>query len=333
MFCENCGRKSTPGEKFCADCGTVLRNNVANQNVKKVTKKKPKTGLIVGLILGFFGLMVAGIVGIVFIALSFLNKYEVKNYIKLGSDKIPTIYSAVGRKDILSVNSQYSNNEQTVKIEYYTEDFSDDDFDGYYAFLIKDGFSSVENSSNLYMYVKDSKETGKVLFIYINKDYNNDTLIVDYAKAKGDISDYEVETNPDDKNIRVGKEGYGFIDMPSNAIIYDDKDDTTNDIIQYSDEDSSFLLTLSTLESTEYSVTDYIAYYADDYEKQGATVKLGNVTLDGYNAYTIAATFSNGWISKEWLFADENNKLYYIYLGTYDNVDIFDYISTYKIES
>ena len=28
MYCENCGRKSNPGERFCADCGTPLRTNV-----------------------------------------------------------------------------------------------------------------------------------------------------------------------------------------------------------------------------------------------------------------------------------------------------------------
>ncbi len=341
MFCENCGRKSSPGEKFCADCGTPLRTNV-NMNVNPVpapamgqvnrNKKKPKTGLILGIIFGSIAIMIAIVVGIIAIAFSFKNKYETKEYIEFDNDKIPTIYSAVGQKSLVSFNVQISNNGNTTTLEYYADDFTEDELLQYFATLEDADFSLTDDTVNIFMYVKESEDSGKLLFVYGNKDYVNDTIVIDYVKTSGDIDDYVLEDTSTEETIRVGGVGYGFLDVPESVERY--YGTTTNeDALQYSNEANSLLITLSCIENSEYTVADYIAYYADEYEQDGATVKLGNETVDGYNAYTILAAHEDGWISEEWLFIDENNNLYYIYMGTYDDTYIFDYIETYKTQS
>lgn len=341
MFCENCGRKSSPGERFCADCGTPLRTNV-NMNVNPVqspnlgqvnrNKKKPKTGLILGIIFGFIAVMVAIVVGIVAFAFSFKDKYETKKFIELGSDKIPTIYSAVGQKSLVSFNTQINGNGRTTTLAYSAADFTEDELNQYVATLEDADFSLVDDNTNIFVYVKESENSGKLVFVYGNKDYTNNTIVIDYVKISGDINDYNLKDKSNEKTIRVGAAGYGYIDVPESVERY--YGTTKNDdVLQYSNESKSLLITLSCIENSEYTVADYIAYYADDYEKNGATVKLGNETVDGYNAYTILAAHEDGWISEEWLFVDKNNNLYYVYMGTYDDTYIFDYIDTYKTQS
>lgn len=341
MFCENCGRKSNPGEMFCADCGTPFRTNVnvnpvpaPNLGQVNMNKKKPKTGLILGIVFGVIAVIVAIVVGIVAFAFSFKDTYETKQYIELGSDKIPTVYSAVGQKSLVSFNTQINGNGRTTTLEYYADDFTEDELLEYFASLEDDGFSLSDDTTNIFMYVKESADSGKLLFVYGNKDYANNTIVFDYVKTSGNIDDYitKDEDKSNEDTIRVGAAGYGYIDVPESVERY--YGTTSNDdVLQYSNASKSLLITLSCVEDSQYTVADYVAYYADDYEKGGATVKIGNETVAGYNAYTILATSEDGWISKEWLFIDENNNLYYVYMGTYDDTYIFDYIDTYKTQS
>lgn len=341
MFCENCGRKSNPGERFCADCGTPLRNNV-NMNVNPTpstnlgqvnrNKKKPKTGLILGIVFGSIAVMVAIIVGIIALAFSFVSKYETKEFIEFGSDKIPTVYSAIGQKSLVSFNTQINGSSRITTLAYYADDLTEEEILEYFTTLKEADFSSVDDDANSFTYVKESADSGKLIFVYANKDYANDTIVFDYVKSSGDIDDYVTEEEPTGKTIRVGAAGYGFMDVPESIERYYGTP-TNDDVLQYSNENKTLLITLSCIKNSEYTVADYIAYYADDYEKSGATVKLGNETVDGYNAYTILAAHEDGWISEEWLFVDKNNDLYYIYMGTYDDTYIFDYIETYKTQS
>lgn len=338
MFCENCGRKSNPEEKFCADCGTPFRTNMGSFNVgpvpvqnKVVNKNKPKTGLILGIIFGCIALFVALVVGIIAVAFSFVSNYETKEYIELGNDKIPTIYSAVGQRDIMSINKSIKEDNNTTTLVYYADDFTAEDLDAYAEVLLAEDFSEAKDDTNIFMYVKQSSNEGKLVFVYANYDYANDTLILTFMKKSGDIDDY-VFSNSNIDTIRVGAKGYGFIDVPDTIQRYT-ASSTTDDVLQFSNEEKSLLITLSCLKNSEYTVADYVAYYADDYQDEGATVKLGNETVDEYNAYTILAAFEDGWITKEWLFMDKNNNLYYIYMGTYDDTYIFDYIESYGTES
>jgi len=341
MFCENCGRKPNPGEIFCADCGTPLRTNV-NGNVNSVpapnlgqvnrNKKKPKTGLILGIVFGSIAIMIAIVVGIIAIAFSFKNKYETKEYIEFGSDKIPTVYSAVGQKSLVSFNTQINDDKRTTTLAYSDDDFTEDELIQYFTVLEDADFSSVNDDTNTFVYVKESDDSGKLVFVYGNKDYTNDTIVIAYVKTSGDINDYILENKSNEKTIRVGAAGYGYIDVPESIKRYYGTTQS-DDVLQYSNESKSLLISLSCIKNPTYTIADYVAYNADDYEKDGATVKLGNETVDGYNAYTIIAAHSDGWISEEWLFVDKNNTLYYVYMGTYDDTYIFDYIETYKTQS
>lgn len=341
MYCENCGRKSNPGERFCADCGTPLKTNgnmnvnpapAPNQGQVNRNKKKPKTGLILGIVFGFIAVMVAIVVGIVAFAFSFKEKYETKDFIEFGSDKIPTVYSALGQKSLVSFNTQINTGSRITTLAYYASDITDEEILEYFTTLEDVDFSSVDDDAKSFTYVKESADSGKIIFVYANKDYANDTIVFDYVKSSGNIDDYVTEEEPTGKTIRVGAAGYGFMDVPESVERY--YSTTTNDdVLQYSNESKSLLITLSCIKNSQYTVADYVAYYADDYEKSGATVKLGNETVDGYNAYTILVALSDGWISEEWFFVDENNNLYYVSMGTYDDTSIFDYIDTYKTQS
>ncbi len=338
MFCENCGRKSNPAEKFCADCGTPLRTSNGNVNIgpvpvqnKVVNKKKPKTGLILGIVFGCIALFVALIVGIIAVAFSFVNNYETKEYIEIGNDKIPTIYSAVGQKDIMSINKSLKEDNNTTTLVYYADDFTAEDLDAYSEVLLDEDFSEAKDETNIFMYVRESSDTGNLVFVYANFDYSNDTLVFTYIKKSGDIDDY-VLSNSNGDTIRVGAKGYGFIDVPDTFERYTGSS-TTDEVLQYSNEEKTLLITLSSLENSEFTIDNYVSYFAEDYKDEGATVKLGNEVVDEYNAYTILAAFEDGWITKEWLLIDKNNNLYYVYMGTYDDTYIFDYIQTYGIES
>lgn len=338
MFCENCGRKSKPDEKFCADCGTLLRNNMGSVNVgpipvqnQVVNKKKPKTGLILGIVFGCIALFVALVVGIIAIAFSFVSNYETKDYIELGNDKIPTIYSAVGQKDIMSINKSLKEDNYTTTLVYYADDFMAEDLDAYAEVLVAEDFFEAKDETNIFMYVRESSDKGKVVFVYANYDYANDTLVLTFMKKSGDIDDY-VLSNSNGDTIRVGAKGYGFIDVPDTFVRYTGSS-TTDEVLQYSNEEKSLLITLSSLENSEFTIDNYVSYFAEDYKDEGATVKLGNEIVDEFNAYTILAAFEDGWITKEWLLTDKNNNLYYIYMGTYDDTYIFDYIESYRIES
>lgn len=334
MYCENCGRKSNPGEKFCADCGTPLRNNVSVDSKafsKPKEKKKISKGLIIGIVLGVFAIFISIIIGIIALAFSFVNKYETKEYITLGSDKIPSVYSSLGKKNIVSVNAKYNSSGQTLELSYSDSNFTDDELTTYLTSLTQDGFYLIDDSKYIFMYLKESNDSGKLIFVYGSRDYNAGTITIDYVKEKGNIDDYSLKSQ-DGNGIRVGKKIFGYIDMPSTAQVYTSAN-STSDVIQYSDTNRSFLLSLSYVEKPDYTVSDYVAYEKDMYEKDDATVKIDSETVDGYTASTILAASSDGWISKEWLLLDKNNVLHYIYMGTYNDTSIFDYIKTYKINS
>jgi hypothetical protein len=126
MYCEECGRKSNPGELYCTGCGTKLRNNFVSEiNMpadeifqKEKQSNKKLTKIILGSILAFFVFIAIIVLGTIAITFSYINKFETKTFIEFGSDKIPTVYSALGQKKIVSIKTESNNDNKKLTLIY-----------------------------------------------------------------------------------------------------------------------------------------------------------------------------------------------------------------------
>lgn len=115
----------------------------------------------------------------------FVWNKKLHNY---GKDQIPTIYGAVGKRNVTSFSAEFDST-SFKKVTYSIDDFEEDDMDEINEFLLLEGYELVINLNSTYTYLKESNEIGKVLLITI--DYTDNDIIVNYIKKDGSIYDYE----------------------------------------------------------------------------------------------------------------------------------------------
>ena len=122
----------------------------------------------------------------------------------------------------------------------------------------------------------------------------------------------EVKNTADTK--RVGKENYGFVEVPSEWIDFKDvslPDDTT--VIQYSDPVGSSIITMNISNNYEQSADNAAQAVAQKIQDEGVKATGATVQIGGYKAYQVYGKYENeGIILVTWFFKDENNTLHYI---------------------
>lgn len=134
---------------------------------------------------------------------------------------------------------------------------------------------------------------------------------------------------------KVGKERYGFVEVPSYWKDFKDVDlpnDTT--VIQYSDPSGSSIITMDVTENYEYDIENTANQGAQIMQNEGAVVEGAKVNIGGYEAYQVYGYYENdGKILVAWYFKDENNALHYLSAEgkLYDVSDVVEYVeNTYS---
>lgn len=146
--------------------------------------------------------------------------------------------------------------------------------------------------------------------------------------SSGDVTSSETK--------KVGKERYGFVEVPSYWKDFKDVDlpsDTT--VIQYSDPSGSSIITMDVTENYEHDIENTAQQGAQIMQNEGASVEGARVSIGGYEAYQVYGYYENdGTILVAWYFKDENNALHYVSAeGTLHDVsDVVEYVEkTYSL--
>lgn len=122
-----------------------------------------------------------------------LNKISEMPTVELGDEKISTITSIIGKKKVTAVSVEYGDTSITKTYTYKSEDttFSKDIYRYYLNLCDKENFEYINELEELtatrggMLLVKQSKDEGKLLAVYIYYDTNGYKIV--YKKDFGQV--------------------------------------------------------------------------------------------------------------------------------------------------
>ncbi|MEG0872471.1 MAG: hypothetical protein RSE00_00860 [Clostridia bacterium] len=148
----------------------------------RVIKKFLKVLLIIVAIVA-----VLAIIAIVGIKVAVSNTANSNEY-KVGADKIPSLKTVVGKKDVISTGISTENGVITKTIEYKKSDVSDEEMVEYIEYLISnEKFKISKKSRNLVELCKKSVDDGEIVFVMFENGSTSHLITV--KKCVGTLRD------------------------------------------------------------------------------------------------------------------------------------------------
>lgn len=108
--------------------------------------------------------------------------------VKFGDDVIPTLYSVVGERKIITAGVGDENGVKYTKYTYDTNVVSTDDIKEYVLKLQGGGFVVTKDEDGMVEIATESKDIGDVVFVQI--DYSSPNVIIMYVKTEGTLTRY-----------------------------------------------------------------------------------------------------------------------------------------------
>ena len=303
MICPKCGNEMNGN--VCENCG-----NNKQINFNKFIKKDDNKSVIIifaSVIIFFF------ILGYSF---RYLKDLETKDIIKIGNEKIPSVYKVIGKKNIVNVISSSTN----YFIYYNTFDFTDDDLYNYVQSLLDINFVESEVDDGM-QFVKEIGNN-KVLIVEIKSQ--DSSLCFSYYEKLGSLSDYNLTGN-----INVGNKDVGYISIPGNFFLsFDD-----HGVLIYTNSDyRSENIKLSYINGSV-DVDNYKTALTAELKKKGANYNLSKTKIYGNDGYVVEQIYSTKYVTT-YFFKDVLDKLYTIEITSPNKrSDLFNSIYTYRLEN
>ena len=303
MICPKCGNEMNGN--VCENCG-----NNKQFNFNKFIKKEDNKSVIIifaSVIIFFF------ILGYSF---RYLKDLETKDIIKIGNEKIPSVYKVIGKKNIVNVISSSTN----YFIYYNTFDFTDDDLYNYVQSLLDINFVESEVDDGM-QFVKEIGNN-KVLIVEIKSQ--DSSLCFSYYEKLGSLSDYNLTGN-----INVGNKDVGYISIPGNFFLtFDD-----HGVLIYTNSDyRNENIKLSYINGSV-NVDNYKTALTAELSKKGANYNLSKTKIYGNDGYVVEQTYSTKYVTT-YFFKDVLDKLYTIEITSPNKrSDLFNSIYTYRLEN
>ena len=297
MICPKCGNEMNGN--VCENCG-----NNKQFNFNKFIKKEDNKSVIIifaSIIIFFF------ILGYSF---RYLKDLETKDIIKIGNEKIPSVYKVIGKKNIVNVISSSTN----YFIYYNTFDFTDDDLYNYVQSLLDINFVESEVDDGM-QFVKEIGNN-KVLIVEIKSQ--DSSLCFSYYEKLGSLSDFNLTGN-----INVGNNDVGYISIPGNFFLsFDD-----HGVLVYTNSDyRSENIKLSYVDNYKTALTAEL-------KKKGANYNLSKTKIYGNDGYVVEQIYSTKYVTT-YFFKDVLDKLYTIEITSPNKrSDLFNSIYTYRLEN
>lgn len=327
MYCEKCKKYYDNKHVYCDSCGEkLIEKNHPNNKPKKKSNKR--IVIIILLVIIALALVISSTIFCFYSIYNYETSVNHLEYIKLETDKIPTIYKYNNSIKIDLYEKTIDYNEVEVEIEYFDNLYNNDVLDNYIKALEQEGFTEVTKNNGEWFLVKESNDNGKIILIEVYEEYDeNDSyysFVIEYKKINGKIDDY-VETIT---YKRVGEEKYGYIDIDSKWEPYLEN----SNMIQYGTYYEN--LTLIYVENPEVNAREYMSnIYSNINNKYTENIKIEEVMVDGYKAYQLTAYYPKEEIYIAiWCFLDNNNIMHYIEIDSNNyNSKAFSQISSYSV--
>lgn len=303
MICPKCGNEMNGN--VCENCG-----NNKQFNFNKFIKKEDNKSVIIifaSIIIFFF------ILGYSF---RYLKDLETKDVIKIGNEKIPSVYKVIGKKNIVNVISSSTN----YFIYYNTFDFTDDDLYNYVQSLLDINFVESEVDEGM-QFVKEIGNN-KVLIVEIKSQ--DSSLCFSYYEKLGSLSDYNLTGN-----INVGNKDVGYISIPGNFFLtFDD-----HGVLVYTNSDYRRENIKLSYINGSVDVDNYKTALTAELTKKGANYNLSKTKIYGNDGYVVEQTYSTKYVTT-YFFKDVLDKLYTIEITSPNKrSDLFNSIYTYRLEN
>lgn len=303
MICPKCGNEMNGN--VCENCG-----NNKQFNFNKFIKKEDNKSVIIifaSIIIFFF------ILGYSF---RYLKDLETKDIIKIGNEKIPSVYKVIGKKNIVNVISSSTN----YFIYYNTFDFTDDDLYNYVQSLLDINF--VESEVNEGMQFVKEIGNNKVLIVEIKSQ--DSSLCFSYYEKLGSLSDFNLTGN-----INVGNNDVGYISIPGNFFLtFDD-----HGVLVYTNSDYRRENIKLSYINGSVDVDNYKTALTAELTKKGANYNLSKTKIYGNDGYVVEQTYSTKYVTT-YFFKDVLDKLYTIEITSPNKrSDLFNSIYTYRLEN
>ena len=303
MICPKCGNEMNGN--VCENCG-----NNKQFNFNKFIKKEDNKSVIIifaSIIIFFF------ILGYSF---RYLKDLETKDVIKIGNEKIPSVYKVIGKKNIVNVISSSTN----YFIYYNTFDFTDDDLYNYVQSLLDINFVESEVDDGM-QFVKEIGNN-KVLIVEIKSQ--DSSLCFSYYEKLGSLSDYNLTGN-----INVGNKDVGYISIPGNFFLtFDD-----HGVLVYTNSDYRRENIKLSYINGSVNVDNYKTALTAELSKKGANYNLSKTKIYGNDGYVVEQTYSTKYVTT-YFFKDVLDKLYTIEITSPNKrSDLFNSIYTYRLEN
>ncbi len=303
MICPKCGNEMNGN--VCENCG-----NNKQFNFNKFIKKDDNKSVIIifaSIIIFFF------ILGYSF---RYLKDLETKDVIKIGNEKIPSVYKVIGKKNIVNVISSSTN----YFIYYNTFDFTDDDLYNYVQSLLDINFVESEVDEGM-QFVKEIGNN-KVLIVEIKSQ--DSSLCFSYYEKLGSLSDYNLTGN-----INVGNKDVGYISIPGNFFLtFDD-----HGVLVYTNSDYRRENIKLSYINGSVDVDNYKTALTAELTKKGANYNLSKTKIYGNDGYVVEQTYSTKYVTT-YFFKDVLDKLYTIEITSPNKrSDLFNSIYTYRLEN
>lgn len=138
----------------------------------------------------------------------------------------------------------------------------------------------------------------------------------------------------EDEYKQVGKDYYGYINVPKDWVVFYDTTDSNHELYQYSDANKDEILTMNVYKNVSLSLDDVInnlqSYLNTD---KAENISVTSAYVDYYDAKKISCYDQDKYLTI-WVFQDdEQGYIHYVALeSTNKNSDIFNLIGTYKLE-
>jgi hypothetical protein len=132
-------------------------------------------------------------------------------------------------------------------------------------------------------------------------------------KQETPVKNEPKETEPAVEMKKVGQEGYGYINVPSDWVKFVDVE--TNTSFQISSRDSKQIISMNVFEDAgaDANLETYANIVAANMEKNGAQdLKGAKVKLGNYEALQVYAAYPEGMFLVAWVFKAEDGKYRYI---------------------
>ena len=303
MICPKCGNEMNGN--VCENCG-----NNKQFNFNKFIKKEDNKSVIIifaSIIIFFF------ILGYSF---RYLKDLETKYVIKIGNEKIPSVYKVIGKKNIVNVISSSAN----YFIYYNTFDFTDDDLYNYVQSLLDINFVESEEDEGMQFV----KEIGNNIVLIVEIKSQDSSLCFSYYEKLGSLSDFNLTGN-----INVGNKDVGYISIPGNFFLsFDD-----HGVLIYTNSDyRSENIKLSYINGSV-DVDIFKTALAAEFTNIGANYNLSKTKIYGNDGYVVEQLYSTKYVTT-YFFKDVLDKLYTIEITSPNKrSDLFNSIYTYRLEN